>query len=102
MKYYNPPASNMSTASRHPYPPFRCSVCGRFRDDDERDCWMDIGLWQAERRLGRVCETCQDQLDAAKAVTIGVMTGSVYVRPDYRLRLRALRRAQLVPGEVSD
>ena len=87
-RYINPPSSNMSTASKHPFPPYRCAVCGRFRDNYEGHCMMGIGLWEWQRPLGRVCLTCQDQLHDADAVTVGTLTGSVYVRPDYRMRLR--------------
>ena len=90
VRYINPPGLNNWTASKYPYPPYRCAVCGRFRNNYDGHCKMDIGLWLPERRLGRVCPTCQDQLHHADAVTVGSLTQCVFVRPDYRLRLRKL------------
>lgn len=89
VRFFNPRAANMSTASKPQYPPYRCAVCGRFGYYYDGHCAMGIGLWEWEDHLGRVCPTCQDRLARAGAITEGTLTGLCYVRPDYRLRLRA-------------
>ena len=84
--FYNPPAINDCTMSR-PDATYLCAVCWHRRNNDGFGCFMNIGLWAYERYLGKVCLVCQCQLHEAEAVTIGSLTGEVFVRPDYLLRL---------------